>query len=124
MKKSAIRAVADDHKYIPFPLKRSGIGNLCRCHRVAAGRQQAYNPQERHRQNQFETTHSVSVDNAAFGRNINSENLLHLRKRFVKLGCIFAAATGVVRLAAALAANNGRDGLDNFPGLNLGRKFR
>ena len=40
------------------------------------------------------------------------------------LSAILPAAAGVVRLAAAFAAHNRRDLLDDFAGLNFRREFR
>ncbi len=54
----------------------------------------------------------------------STKQTLRLRERFVELGGVFAAATRVVRLAAAFAADDGRDGLDDFTRLNFHGVFR
>ena len=46
-----------------------------------------------------------------------------LRQRLVQFVRVLAAAAGVVRLAAAFAAHNRRNLLDDFAGLGLGGEF-
>ncbi len=63
--------------------------------------------------------HTASRD-ADRGRTVASgEQRLRLRERFAELRGVLAAAAGVVGLAAALAADDRRDGLDDLPGLRL-----
>src|SRR5262245_11622106 len=46
-----------------------------------------------------------------------------LRQRFVHFGHVLAAAAGVVGFAAAFAADDGGDLLDDFSGLDFGGEF-
>ena len=49
----------------------------------------------------------------------STEQVLRLRERFVELARVLAAAAGVVGFAATFAADDGRDGLNDFPGLDF-----
>jgi len=54
----------------------------------------------------------------------SAEQRFCFRQRFVQPTGVLAAAAGVVGLAAALAAHNRRDLLDDFSGLNFRREIR
>src|SRR5437868_6659201 len=53
-----------------------------------------------------------------------AEQRLRLREGLVELGGVFAAAAGAFGLAAAFAADDRGDGLDDLAGLHLGGVIR
>ena len=65
---------------------------------------------------------SASIRNCAPEKSDNQA--LCLRQSFIQLAAIFSTATRVVRLAAAFAADDRRDLLDDFSGLDFRREFR
>lgn len=53
-----------------------------------------------------------------------TEQRLHLRQRLIQFGCVLAAAAGVVGLAAAFAADDRCNRLNDFAGLNFRGELR
>lgn len=72
----------------------------------------------------LETANLLRLALWAQPRSASAQQTLRLRQGFIQLACIFAAAAGVVGFAAAFAADDGRDGLDDFAGLNARGVFR
>ena len=59
-----------------------------------------------------------------FAAVVLTQQTFHLGQRFVQFARILAAAAGLVGLAAAFAADDGGDGLNDFPGLHFGGELR